>query len=242
MEKEQAGGLRKIRPGGITFGRFVRYKQYRWHINCNEKGMKTFISGGIMMIAGLAAYAQSSDWVVGGAHKEGDKFICTAIVENGDTIPYLTLPEYEVRSTCIFKTEKERQKWNRLKWNVKKVYPYACLASIKLKELDAAMANMKESEREKYMKNAERELKKQFEKDLQDLTLDQGRILIRLIDRETGITTYSVVKELRGSFQAFMWQSFAALFGSSLKSQYDPSQGEDKQIEQIIHLIENGQI
>ena len=75
------------------------------------------------------------------------------------------------------------------------------------------------------MKKAEKELKKQFEKDLQDLTITQGRILIRLRDRETSNTTYKIVKQLRGGFSAFMWQSLAVLFNSSLKSQYDPSSG-----------------
>lgn len=186
---------------------------------------------------------QAQEWFPGGAHREGKKIICNAIVENGDTIAYLTLAEVEVLTEMAFKTEKEKQEWNKLRRDVKKVYPYAVLAGIKLREFDVSLSSMKtEIERDVYMKKAERELKKQFEKDLKNLTLNQGRILIRLIDRETGSTTYKVVKDLRGSFSAFMWQSLAVLFGSSLKTEYNPSQGEDKKIEKIIHLIENGQI
>lgn len=89
------------------------------------------------------------------------------------------------------------------------------------------------------MKNAEKQLQNEFSDDLKNLTITQGRILIKLIDRETGKTTYNIVKEMRGSFSAFMWQSLASLFNSSLKYDYDPK-GEDKAIEQAIKLIENG--
>lgn len=196
------------------------------------------------MFCALTGMAQQkNEWFPGGAYRQGDKIVCNAIVENGDTIPYLTLFEVNITAERLFKTDAEKKQWYRLKRDVKKVYPYAVLASIKLKEMDANMLGMNtEMERDAYMKKAEKELRKQFEKDLQDLTLNQGRILIRLIDRETGSTTFSAVRKMRGSFSAFMWQSFAALFGSSLKTEYNPTQGEDKQIEQIIHMIENNQI
>jgi hypothetical protein len=172
--------------------------------------------------------------------------LCTlvpAVIENGDTIAYMSLPEVIIYADRPFANEKEKQKWNKLKRDVKKAYPYAILASIKLKEYNAKLLNMKtEVERKAYMKKAEKELKKQFEKDLKNLTLSQGRILIRLIDRETGSTSYSLVKDLRGSFSAFCWQTVAAVFNSSLKAEYDPTKGEDKMIEQIIGLIESGLI
>src|ERR1043166_4427371 len=130
----------------------------------------------------VTSFAQVNEWLPGGAHRVGDKIICYSIIYEGDTTPYLSLPEAEITAQMIFKTEKEKQQWNKLKRDVKKVYPYAVLASIKLKEFDATMQTMKtEMERDRYMKKAEKELKNQFEKDLQNLTLNQGRILIRLI-------------------------------------------------------------
>jgi len=84
-------------------------------------------------------------------------------------------------------------------------------------------------------------LKRQFESDLKNLSISQGRILIKLIDRETGNTSYELVKDLRGGFQAFMWQSLARLFGSNLKDQYD-AQNEDQLIESIILQIERGEL
>lgn len=84
-------------------------------------------------------------------------------------------------------------------------------------------------------------MKEKFEKDLKKLTFNQGTILIKLVDRETGTTSYNLVKELRGSFQAFFWQSLARLFGSTLKSEYD-AEGDDAAIESIVRSIEKGEI
>ena len=88
----------------------------------------------------------------------------------------------------------------------------------------------------------EKELKAQFEGDLKKLTMAQGKILIRLINRETGMTTYKVIKDYRGGFNAFMWQSFGLLWGNNLKWKYDPTQGEDKLIEEIIQQIQDGEV
>ncbi|MFK5968672.1 MAG: DUF4294 domain-containing protein, partial [Candidatus Marithrix sp.] len=87
----------------------------------------------------------------------------------------------------------------------------------------------------------EKELKKEFEDELKNLTMTQGKLLIKLVDRETGKTTYELVKQLRGSLSAFFWQSLAKLFGSNLKTEYDAA-GEDKLIEDILIRIDNGQI
>ena len=92
--------------------------------------------------------------------------------------------------------------------------------------------------KKKYMKLAEKKLKDEFGNELKNLTMTQGRILIKLIDRETGKTAFKIVKEMRGTFSAFMWQSLAVLFSSNLKDQYDPN-SEDKAIEQAIKLIED---
>ena len=141
-----------------------------------------------------------------------------------------------------FKNAKQQQDYYRLLVNVRKAYPYAVLASIKLKEYDAILNNMPENKRAPYLKKAEKELKDQFEGDLKNLTMSQGRILIRLINRETGMTTYKVIKDYRGGFSAFVWQSFGLLWGNNLKWTYDPTQGEDKLIEDIIQQIQDGEV
>ncbi len=163
-----------------------------------------------------------------------------SIYFEGETIPYIALAPVACYGKRVFKNKREAAKWDRLKYNVKKVYPYAILAAAKLKEYDRVLTGIpNENEKKRYMKLAEDQLKAQFGAELKNLTITQGRILLKLIDRETGKTTYTIVKEMRGSFSAFMWQSLSLLFNSSLKDEYDPK-GEDKAIEQAILLIENG--
>jgi hypothetical protein len=161
-------------------------------------------------------------------------------VYQGDTIPFATLPAVVCSTERVFKNRRQKAAWDRTKYNVKKVYPYAILAAAKLKEYDRVLAEMPEYQRANYTKQAEKQLKKEFGDELKGLSITQGRILIKLIDRETGKTTYNVVKEMRGSFSAFMWQSVAVVFNSSLKTDYDP-EGEDKNIEAAIRLIEAGE-
>ncbi len=131
-------------------------------------------------------------------------------------------------------------KWGRIKYNVKKVYPYAILAAAKLKEYNLILAKIpNEDDKKRFTKLAEKQLKEQFGEELKNLSMVQGRILIKLVYRETGRTTYDVVKEMRGPFSAFMWQSLALVFSSNLKDDYD-GQGDDKAIEEAIRLVENG--
>lgn len=162
-------------------------------------------------------------------------------VVNGDTIPSIRLQDVWIYADYKYKNKRQYEAWTRVKHNVKKVYPYAILASAKLKEYNRILEKMPdEKTRNAYMKVVEKELKAEFEEPLKNLTMNQGRILLKLIDRETGNTSYELVKDLRGGFQAFMWQSVARIFGSNMKSEYDPK-GEDIMIERAIKLIEAGQ-
>lgn len=165
--------------------------------------------------------------------------LVSAMVFNGEVLPTITMKEFKVVAERTFKSEKEKQAYLKLKRDVRRAYPYAVLASVKLKEYDAIMANLSEKERGPYLKKAEKELRQQFEEDLKKLTMNQGKILIRLIDRETGKSTYRVIKEYRGTFQAFMWQSIGMLWGNNLKTKFDPTKGEDKLIEEIIQEIQD---
>ena len=164
-----------------------------------------------------------------------------AHIVNGDTLPYINLSPVICSGERVFKNKKDQQRWERTKYNVKKVYPYAILASAKLKEYDRILATISsQRERDLYMKQAEDHLTDEFSDELKKLTVTQGKILIKLIDRETGKTTYDVVKNMRGSFSAFMWQGLALMFNSNLKTEYD-AEGDDKSIELAIRLIEDGQ-
>lgn len=166
----------------------------------------------------------------------------TAIIEGNDTIPYIVMPWVIISDKMSFTSRRKYAEWTRLKQNVKKVYPYAILAAAKLKEIDLALAAIpKEADRKAYLKRSEKELQKEFGEELKNLSINQGRILMKLIDRETGKTTYTIIKDMRGSFNAFMWQSLAVLFGSSMKQEFDPNDPNDRQIELAIRQIEAGE-
>ncbi|MFZ4740466.1 MAG: DUF4294 domain-containing protein [Bacteroidales bacterium] len=170
------------------------------------------------------------------------KHIITAKVVDGDTIPYYNLATVNVSSARMLMSEKGKRNFDKLVWNVKKVYPYAKIAGLKLREYNDLLAKVPtEGERRKIMKKAEKEIKAEFGNDLKNLTFSQGKILIKLLYRETGSSSYALVQELRGKFVAFFYQAFARLFGYNLKSTYDP-EGEDKPIEIIVNLIEKGLI
>lgn len=163
-------------------------------------------------------------------------------VYNGDTIQYYSLPMVDIVDYVSANAKKEVKDYLKLRRNVLKVYPYAKLAAAELKFINDSMANIPNARaRKKFVKQREDELKNKFEAELKKLTMTQGRILIKLIDRETGNTSYALVKELRGNLSAFFWQGLAKLFGSSLKSEYD-AEGEDAGIEKICQAIERGEL
>ncbi len=170
--------------------------------------------------------------------QNSNEIILPAIIVEGDTIPYITLPEVTILTWRPFKTKKDEQATKRLINNVKKVYPYAKLASAKMKYYDNLAKNAKsDKEKKQIQKKAEEDIKLQFENDIRNMNRSQGKLLIKLIDRETGKSSYEIIKLSRGTFKAFFWQSFSSFFGIDLKDKYDPN-GEDKTIELIISLID----
>lgn len=174
--------------------------------------------------------------------KQDSLSILETVIVDGDTIPIYRYTEVSIYSQRTFKSKREEKKYGRLKRYVVKVYPYAEVAGEMLRFFDDTLQTISsETKRKKYIKKVEKALEKEFSGELKKLTIKQGIILIKLIDRETGNTSYDLIKELRGSFSAFIWQSLARLFGSNLKLEYDPI-GEDRMIEEIVLLIESGQI
>ena len=158
-----------------------------------------------------------------------------------------SIVEIEVKPVVIFppirhESKREMVRYDKLVYNVKKVYPYAKLAGQKMKELEKILDTIPdEKARKTFMKKAEKELEAKFGDEIRDLTFSQGKILIKLIYRETGNSSYSIVKEMRGGFRAFVWQTLAVLFGYNLKTTYDPA-GDDQAIERIVIMIEAGAI
>lgn len=165
----------------------------------------------------------------------------TTVVE-GDTMPLVLLRTVDVVATLSPEAAAQLKAYYILRRDVLRTYPYAKYASRKLIEINNHVATLSsERQKKKYLKSTEKDLKETFSEDLKKLTINQGRILMKLIDRETGNTPYSLVKELRGGFRATLWQGVAKLFGENLKHGYDAA-GDDKAIEAIVQQIETGQL
>ena len=167
-------------------------------------------------------------------------FICRAELLEGDTVPVFYLDNVDVCTNFIFSTRYHQEQWTRTKHNVKKVYPYALLAAAKLREYDLVLDRMSDEKmRKAYLKLCEKDLRREFEDELKGLSTSQGRMLMKLIARESGKTTYDIVEQMRGSFQAGMWNALAILFGNNMKVSYDPV--EDIMVERAVKLVESGQ-
>jgi hypothetical protein len=167
---------------------------------------------------------------------------CSAIIVDGDTVPVMYLDQIYVWGSKSFKNSTEARKWDRLVRNVKVAYPYAKLAGIKFNEYSQKIVTLSnEKDKKRMMKQAEDELQEQFGEELKKLTFTQGKILIKLVDRQTSNSSYDIVKEFRGRFSAFFWQGIGKIFGYNLKIKYDPLK-EDADIERIVLMIENGTI
>ena len=162
------------------------------------------------------------------------------IIQDGDTIYVSTIPEIIIQNPPEFHSKRDYRRYERLIRNVKKVYPYAKMAGAKYREVSAHMLTLKtDRERKLYLKEVEKEIMDQYEDELKGLTITQGRILLKLIDREIGESSYDLLKDLKGSFTAIFWQTLARIFGHNLKSEFDPN-GEDKLLNEILILIDAG--
>jgi len=145
-------------------------------------------------------------------------------------------------SVISFKSKKERKRYNKLERDVIRVYPYALLVGKLLQEYSAVMDSIAElsffkrrKEKKKVFTAIEQQLIATYGKQVRRLTKNQGRILIRLVDRETDFTSHQIIKDFRGFFIAGFWQLTARFFGHNLKSSYNPEFGEDKLIEHILN-------
>lgn len=133
---------------------------------------------------------------------------------------------------------KKRQEWTRLRNAIYVTYPYARKAGAIMNEINAKTANMKnEKERKKYIKSREKELKKEFADPLSELSVYQGKVLMKLINRQTGNNCYDIIKEYKGGFTARFWQTVAFFFNSNLKQPYDAT-GTEREMEAIVQEVE----
>jgi hypothetical protein len=132
---------------------------------------------------------------------------------------------------------KKRQEWTRLRNAVYVCYPYARRAGDIMNDINAHIAKMPDSDKKTYIKSREKELKKQFAEPLSQLSIYQGKVLMKLINRQTGNNCYEIIKEYKGGFTARTWQTVAFFFGSNLKQPYD-AKGDEREIESIVQEVE----
>jgi hypothetical protein len=150
------------------------------------------------------------------------------------------LPEVIVFPELRFKNKKAQQNYGKLVRDVKRTLPYAKMVYYTLIETYEYMETLpNDKARRDHLKRMEKELFKEYKPELRKLTLSQGKLLIKLVDRECNQSSYQILKAYLGSFRAGFWNIFAGMFGASLKAEYDP-QGKDALTERVVVLVERG--
>lgn len=161
---------------------------------------------------------------------------------HGDSIPAIIFPTFYKYPPMTFKNDKERDRYNRLIANVKRLLPLAKLAKYTVIETyDYLQTLPTKKEKAEHIKLVEDGLKKQYAPTLKRLSRSQGRLLVKLIDRECGQTGYNIAQAFIGSFKANIYQAMAFCFGNSLTKRYDP-EGDDRYTERVVRLVESGQL
>lgn len=179
----------------------------------------------------------------------GRVYLLQKVKRNG-----VTLPEAEIKEVVIVagrqmpdegssrRYQSLFRKYERTVYNVKRVYPYARIVHDKLASVNTDLENItNERDRKEYMKQVESDVFRDYQDDMEHLTITQGKILIKLIDRETQNTSFSLIKQYRGTITAAFWQGIARIFGTNLKEEFDPY-GNDILIELIVQEIEAGRL
>jgi uncharacterized ubiquitin-like protein YukD len=162
------------------------------------------------------------------------------MIENGDTLYIMSIDELTVVAMPKFKNKRDWQNYSRMVYNLPRVYPYAQIAKNKLAEMDIQFSKIhNKRQRKEYIKTVEKEMMNQYKSALKKLTISQGKMLIKLINRETEATVYQIVKEMKGGFSAFFWQGIASIFGASLKYKYNKN-GDDAILEKLVNIYEYG--
>lgn len=160
-----------------------------------------------------------------------------AFIVDGDTIPGGRMLDANVRTVMHEKWRKYWAEWSRLRNAVYVTYPYAIAAGRVMNEVNGLLVNVTDKDKRKsIIKAHEKDLKKEFADKLTNLSVYQGKVLMKLIYRETGNNCYNLIHEYKGGFTAGFWQTVAVIFGSNLKQNYDPVE-KDKAIEMIVHDV-----
>lgn len=177
---------------------------------------------------------------VANAQQKQETYIDMAAIYYGDTIAVMNLKPVYVFAPLKFKNEKQRQEYSKLVRDVRIAYPYSKMITAAIVETYEYMQSMPtDKERDKYMNDVQKYMMDEYKPKMKKMTKNQGKILIKLVDRQCNTSSYNIVKALVGSFKAGVYNAFASLFGNSLKTEYDPD-GKDAAIEAIVTQLEQG--
>jgi hypothetical protein len=188
----------------------------------------------------LHAQAQTKPPLVGRNNiGKNDTIIVQACIEpNGDTIPCSWLDDAYVTGKLTGANRKRYAEWTRLRNAVYVTYPYAIAASRVMNDINAQLVNVTDKKKRKeIIMSREKELKTQFADKLTQLSVYQGKVLMKLIYRQTGNNCYEIIEDYKGKFNAGFWQTVALVFGSNLRQNYDPN-GDDHDMEIIVQDVE----
>ena len=172
------------------------------------------------------------------AYGPNDTIIVPAKIYGGELLPASSGEYTWVHAPMPPAMRRRMEEWTRLRNAVYVTYPYARRAGMIMNDINAKLALMSdEGQRKAYVQSREKDLKKEFTQPLEQLSIYQGKILMKLINRQTGNNCYNIIKEYRGGFTARFWQTVAFFFDSNLKQPYDPK-GDDQAIEAIVEEID----
>lgn len=174
----------------------------------------------------------------GAQYAANDTIVSTAVIYMGDTIEAKTLQPVTLFNKESRAQANARAEWTRLRNAIYVTFPYAKKAGLVMNDINAHLVNVSnKEERKKYIKSREKELKKEFADPLMNLSVYQGKVLMKLINRETGNNCYEIIKEYKGGFVARFYQTVAFFFGSNLKQPYDKN-GDEVEMEKIVKEVE----
>jgi len=172
---------------------------------------------------------------------EGGALLKIEITPEGDTLFLADMPGLKVFPRTSYNASREQFYWKTVR-DVKKTLPLAKTVGEEIAKTNRILITLKtDKERKEYLDAFEKQIFSQYESTIRNMTRSQGSMLIKLIDRECQLTSYDIIRIYKGSFTAFFWQGIAKIFSTDLKSEYNP-EGDDKQLERIIELVEAGQL
>lgn len=192
--------------------------------------------------AQLESNAENDRYMTGNPIFSHSVYYTGMVDYEGEWIPSFEFSDFYVFKKLKFKNAREAKKYYKIANNIKKVYPIACEIQRVVNKAIAHMDSLPtKKEKDAYMKVAEKELMAAYKPRMKKLTFSQGKLLIKLVDRQCNQTSYQLIKTYMGNFKAGFYNAFASLFGASLKKEYD-AECDDRLTERAILLIESGQL